>query len=142
MSLFNQDLLCPLLFQLTLLIPVVSSYFRVILLNFHCVIFLFQFFSISSISMSVSHLFVQICLAWSANLCSVTGKTPISSHIFFILCLYFNFVGSLFIQQSITLLFTAFSHFMLFFVWSVAWWWPVEAGSGPPCMLAQHLHNQ
>ena len=26
--------------------------------------------------MSVSHFFVWICLAWSANLCSVTGKIP------------------------------------------------------------------
>ena len=39
--------------------------------------------------MSVSQLIVRICLAWSANPCSVRGKTPISSHFFFILCLYF-----------------------------------------------------
>ena len=54
------------------------------------------------------YLFVRICLAWSGNLWSVTGKSPISSYIFFILCLYFLFVGSLLIQHSITVLFTAF----------------------------------
>ena len=96
--------------------------------------FRFKFLLIFSISISVSHLFVRICLAWSANLCSVTGKTPISSHIFFIPCLYFLFVISLLFQHSITICFTAFSHFILPFVWAVAWWRPAETGSGTPCM--------
>ena len=39
--------------------------------------FRFKFLLIFSISISVSHLFVRICLAWSANLCSVTGKALI-----------------------------------------------------------------
>ena len=93
-----------------------------------------NFLFVSSISISVSHLLVRICLAWSANLCSVAGKTPISSHIFFILCLYFLFEGSLPIQHSITILFTAFSNFILPCVWSVAGWRPAEVWSSTPCM--------
>ena len=42
-------------------------------------------------SVSINHFFVGICLAWSANLCSVKGKTPISSHIFFSLFAYIFF---------------------------------------------------
>ena len=93
-----------------------------------------NFLLISSVFISVSHIFVRNCLAWSANFCSVTGKAPISSHIFFILCLYFLFVGSLHIQHSIKILFTAFSHFIIHFVWSIAWWRPAETGSSTLCM--------
>ena len=84
--------------------------------------------------MSVSHLFVRIYLAWSAIICSVTGKTPYFIPYFLHSFLYFHFVCLLLIQHSITILFTAFSHFILPFVSSVAWWQPLEAGSGTPCM--------
>ena len=72
-----------------LLILVVLDYFQVILLNFHCTIvsfpLLFYFF------------YFYVCeplthLAWSANLYSVIGNTPISFHVFFICCL-FSFCG-------------------------------------------------
>ena len=134
MSLFNQDLLCSVLFRLTLLILVVFKYFLVISLNFHFTIVCFQLPSYF-FNFYVRKSLVRICLALTVNICSVTGKTSISSHIFFILCLYFLFVGSLLIQHSITILFTAFFHFILPFVWSVVWWQPSEAGSGTSCML-------
>ena len=113
-SLFKQDLSCPSLFRLTLLILFVFSYFLVILPNFHWTIFIFQFLSYFlnfyvCKPLVCSHLPCLIC-------CSVTGKSPISSHIFFIPCLHFLFVDSVLIHHSITILFTALSHFILFFV--------------------------
>ena len=96
-------------FSLSLIISWSSSWTSTVLL------FLFHYLLISLISMFVNHLFVLISLVWSANRCSITGKTPISSHIFFIRCLYFLGLGSLLIQHSITILFTAFSHLFSLF---------------------------
>ena len=93
-----------------------------------------NFLLISSIYMSASHLFVQICLAWSANLCSVTRKTPTSSHIFFILCLDFLFFWlTSYPTLNYNLVYCLFSFHSLFF-WSVASWQPTEAESVTPCM--------
>ena len=114
MSLFNQDLLCPLLFQLALLIFVVLNYFLLIPLIFHFAIFCFNFLLISSISTSASHLFVQIYLTWSANFWLVKGKTPISSHIFFILSLYFFCGLSLYLTLSYNLVYCLFPLHSLF----------------------------
>ena len=101
MSLFNHDFLSLLLFRLTLLTLDVFNYFLVILLNFHFTIVPLQFRSyFFDFYVCKPLVFPDLPSLICLYLLSYR-KTPILFHIFFILYLYFLFLGSPLIEQTL-----------------------------------------